>query len=437
MIKIESVEPESYAAELGLLAGDRLLSINNHDINDLVDYHRHIEVERLTLEVLRSDGELWELDLEKEPQEEFGLSVEHPQPRQCGNQCQFCFVHQLPKGMRRTLYIKDEDYRFSYLYGSYMTLTNLDEADLQRIIHDQLSPLYISVHATDHTLRRQLLGVDIREILPLIERLTAAGIELHCQIVLCPGLNDGDALRQTMKDLSHFYPNILSLAVVPVGLTKHRLRLPKLQPVSQDDAVASLNLIHRFQTDFLERYGARFVFAADEFYLLAKQPFPDVSSYEDFPQIENGVGMILQFRQQIDEVLAEAEELDLKKVILVTGVSFNPELEVFAKELGKKTTVELIVVAIENRFFGSDVTVAGLITGVDLLEQLKPLDLGDGVILPAVMFRDQGSLLLDDLDISELADLLQCPVIAVETSPWGVLDGLESLTDDGVEVVHA
>ena len=436
MVKIESVEPGSYAAELGLSAGDWLLSINDNDINDLVDYHRHIETGHFTLDVLHGDGELWEFSIEKETQEEFGLQVEHPQPRQCGNQCQFCFVHQLPKGMRCTLYVKDEDYRFSYLYGSYMTLTNLDENDLQRIIGDQLSPLYISVHATEHTLRSKLLGADIPEILPLIERLTTAGIELHCQIVLCPGLNDGDALCQTIEDLAKFYPKIISLAVVPVGLTKHRLRLPQLQKVGEKAALANLEVIHRYQDVFLRQKGSRFVFPADEFYLLAREPLPDFSHYEDFPQIENGVGLIVQFRQQIAEVLAEAEELELNRVTLVTGVSFQSELEQFAHKLAEVMAIELVVIAIDNHFFGTDVTVAGLVTGRDLLAQLGKLDLGDGVILPDVMLKDRGELFLDDVDIGELGEKLKCPVLAVETSPWGILDGLELLAGDGVEIIH-
>ena len=436
MVRIESVEPESYAAELGLLAGDRLLSINNNDVNDLVDYHRHIESGHFTLEILRGDGELWEIEIEKESQEEFGIRVEHPQPRQCGNQCQFCFVHQLPKGMRRTLYIKDEDYRFSYLYGSYITLTNLDESDLQRIISDQLSPLYISVHATEHGLREQLLGAEIPAILPLIEKLTAAGIDLHCQIVLCPGLNDDEALCRTIEDLSKFYPKIVSLAVVPVGLTKHRLRLPPLQKVRQGDAVAALNIIHHYQDIFLKQNDSRFVFPADEFYLLAKEPLPDFSSYEDFHQIENGVGLIAQFRQQIDEVLAEAEELELDRVTLVTGTSFEAELEQFAIQLAEETAIDLVVVAINNHFFGTDVSVAGLVTGSDLLDQLEKRDLGDGVILPDVMLKDQGELFLDDIDIDDLGKKLGCSVIAVETSPWGILDGLEHLAEDGIDVIH-
>ncbi|MDX2480035.1 MAG: DUF512 domain-containing protein [Desulfuromusa sp.] len=429
MLMIESVEPEGYAAELGLLAGDRLLSINGHELIDLVDYHLHIETARLQLEVLRENDDLWELDLEKEPLEDIGLTVEHPQPHQCGNQCLFCFVHQLPKGLRRTLYIKDEDYRFSYLYGSYITLTNLNEADLQRIIRDQLSPLYISVHATDHALREKLLGAKIPEIFPLLKRLVAAGIELHCQVVLCPGLNDGNALKQTIEDLSSLYPQVASLAVVPVGLTQYREKLPQLKKVTRQDAISCLWLIHQYQQDFLLHYGRRFVFPADEFYLLAEQPIPSFAEYENYPQIENGVGMISQFRQQEEEVLFETESLELDKITLITGCSFQDELLRFADLIGQKAGVELQVIAIENDFFGSDVTVAGLITGADLLSQLQDFPLGSGLLIPDVMLKDGERVFLDDKNIEDISSSLHVPVIAVESSPWGILDGLELLAE--------
>lgn len=436
MIRIEAVESGSYAAELGLLAGDRLLTINGHEITDLVDYYLYIEENKILLEVLRQDDELWELDLEKEAQEDLGLSVEHPQPHQCGNQCLFCFVHQLPKGLRRTLYIKDEDYRFSYLYGSYITLTNLAETDLQRIIRDKLSPLYISVHATDHTLREKLLGSKVPEILPLLKRLATAGIELHCQVVLCPGLNDGKVLKQTIEDLWRLYPQVVSLAVVPVGLTKYREKLPQLNKMTQPDAVSCLESIHQYQQKFLLQHNNRFVFPADELYLLAKQKIPPFVDYEDFPQLENGVGMIAQFRQQVAEVLLETELLELDKVTLVTGCLFQNELVDFAERLSLPAGVKLEVIAIKNDFFGSDVTVAGLITGADLLSQLQKMTLGDGVLIPDVMLKDGGQLFLDDMSIADIHSSLQVPVIAVETSPWGILDGLDLLRPEAVEVIQ-
>ncbi len=436
MLRVESVESGSYAAELGLLAGDRLLSINNHEITDIVDYHLHIGSKRLFLAVLRQDDDLWELELVKEEHEDFGIQVAHPQPRQCGNQCVFCFVHQLPKGMRQTLYIKDEDYRFSYLYGSYITLTNLSEADLQRIIRDQLSPLYISVHATDHLLREKLLGTKVPEILPLLRRLVSAGIELHCQVVLCPGINDGAALEQTIADLADFYPQLASVAIVPVGLTQFRKKLPQLKKVTADDAISSLSLIHKFQQEFLLRHETRFVFPADELYLLAGQQIPAYADYEDFPQIENGVGLIAQFQHQAAEVLLEAEVLELDKLTIITGVLFHDELVKFAEQFSLKTGVNLQVIAIENIFFGRDITVTGLVTGEDIVHQLKDLPLGDGLLIPDIMLKDGGELFLDDINIKKINDYLQVPVVVVESTPWGILDGAESMADNSVEIIH-
>ncbi len=434
MLKVESVESGSYAAELGLLVGDRLLTINGHEMTDLVDYHLLLETDRLLLEVLRDNDELWEFELEKEPQEDLGLAIEHPQPRQCGNQCIFCFVHQLPKGMRRTLYVKDEDYRFSYLYGSYITLTNLTESDLQRIIRDKLSPLYISVHATDHALREMLLGAKIPEILPLLKRLVLAGIELHCQVVLSPGINDGEALKQTIEDLADLHPYVASLAVVPIGLTQYREKLPQLKKMEWHDATSCLEVIHQYQQHFLRQFGCRFVFPADEIYLLAEQPIPPFADYENFPQIENGVGMIVQFRQQVAEVLLETQPLQLHKVTLITGCLFAEELKTFTDQMARKAGVELQVVAVQNDFFGSDVTVTGLITGTDLINQLQELSLGDGVLIPDVMIKDGEQLLLDDLSVDDISSFLQLPVFAVESSPWGILEGLEMLVDGPVEV---
>ncbi len=436
MLKVESVTSDSYAAELGVLAGDRLLSINGHEIVDLIDYYLTIETDHLVLEILRENDDLWEIELEKELQEDFGLTVEHPRPQQCGNQCLFCFVHQLPKGLRDTLYIKDEDYRFSYLYGSYITLTNLDENDLQRIIRDKLSPLYISVHATEHVLREKLLSAKVPEILPLLKRLTSAGIELHCQVVLCPGVNDGAALQQTIEDLSCLYPQVASLAVVPVGLTQYRGKLPQLKKVMWQDATACLELIHQYQQKFLAKHDSRLVFPADEFYLLAEQKIPSYVDYEDFNQIENGVGMIAQFRQQAVEVLQETEPLELDSITLITGRLFQNELVGFAEQLSLKAGVNLNVIAINNDFFGADITVTGLLTGTDLLSQLENLTLGEAILLPDVMLKDGGQLFLDDMSIEDLSSSLHLPVVVVETSPWGILDGLESLAAGSVEIIH-
>lgn len=436
MLQIEAVLAGSYAEELGLLAGDKLLTVNGREIHDLIDYHLSIEVAELRIDVLHQDEEVWEFDIQNDPYVDFGLVIAHPRPHQCGNKCLFCFVHQLPKGMRRSLYIKDEDYRFSYLYGSYITLTNLSEVDIQRIIKDQLSPLFISVHATDNQLREIMLGTKVPEIMPLLKRLTNAGIELNCQVVLCPGINDGNVLQQTICDLVALYPSVLSLAVVPVGLTKHRFNLPNLDSMTIPDAVKSLELIHTLQQKFLIEHGTRFVFPADEFYLLTQEQIPPATAYEDFSQLENGVGMIAQFRQQIDAVLEETEYNELDKIILVTGCSFQHELEAFASSLSEKCGVELVVVAIKNIFFGDSVTVTGLVTGNDLISQLQHVHLGSGVIIPEVMLKNEENIFLDDVTIEAVNLALQTPVIAVENSPWGILDGLEQLAVGGVEVIE-
>ena len=436
MLRIESVEPGSYAADLALQAGDRLVAINHRAIDDLIDYHQAIEAQQLDFEVLRQDDELWQLSLEKVADEDIGLELEHPQPKQCGNKCLFCFVHQLPKGLRRTLYIKDEDYRFSYLYGSYITLSNLQEADLQRIIRQQLSPLYISVHATDDNVRETLLGCPAPPIMPLLRRLTAAGIELHCQIVLCPEYNTGDILQQSIEDLAELFPQLVSLAVVPVGLTRHRQNLPKLRKLTQQEAAQALQLIHACQQKYLRQKASRFVFAADEIYLQAEKEFPELNEYEDLAQLENGVGLIPQFRLQAEEVLLEAEELDLNRVTLVTGHSFADELQGFVQRLSLRTGVELQVVPIENHFFGTQVTVTGLLSGADLLQQLQGRDLGAGVLLPDVLLKEGEQLLLDNLTLDDLCERLQVPVLPVESTPWGVLDGLEQLTDGPVDIIR-
>lgn len=436
MLRIENIEPGSYAADLQLQPGDRLVSVNRRVINDLVDYHQALDAERLSLEVFRQDGEIWDVTLEKERFEELGLGFAHPQPNQCGNNCLFCFVHQLPKGLRRSLYVKDEDYRFSYLYGSYITLSNLQEADLERIIEQQLSPLYVSVHATDEAVRARLLGRTTPAIQPLLQRLTSAGISLHCQIVLCPGYNDGAVLRQSIEDLAALHPGVASLAVVPVGLTRHRQNLPPLQKLTPAQAVDALELIQRLQQDYLVRLGSRFVFAADEIYLQAQRPLPPLDAYEELPQLENGVGLIAQFRQQAEEVLLEADSLDLVRATLVTAHSFAAELSRFAERLALRVGAELDVIAIENEFFGSEVTVTGLLTGADLRRQLAGQDLGDGLLIPDVLLKQGEELFLDDMTLEQLEAELLCPVQVVETSPWGILDGLEALSADPLDIIR-
>jgi putative radical SAM enzyme (TIGR03279 family) len=430
MLEIVSIEPGSIADELGLQPGDRLVRVNGEQINDLVDYLIEEPNELLQVEVERADGELWELDIEHDSGEPLGLLLPHPEPKLCGNNCIFCFVHQLPRGMRRTLYIKDEDYRFSYLYGAYVTLTNLSEDDLTLILRKQLSPLYISVHAVDNALRQRLLDKPAPDVMPLIRALIDGGIELHTQVVVCPGINDGVQLERTLRELSAFAPGVKSLAIVPVGLTGHRQRLPELRVHTREEAAELVGWVGERQTELLTRLGTRFIFAADELYLSAEEDFPPLESYEELSQIENGVGLIPVFRMQADEVIKAAQPLELPPVSLVTGVSAATEILGFARKLIEKCGIDLRVHVVENHFFGGDVTVAGLLTGQDLLEQLANVDLGQILLVPDVMLREGEDVFLDDVRISDLADHLQVEVEVIPTNPWGVWDMLETLNEE-------
>ena len=435
MIAIERIEPGSFADEAGLCPDDLLVTINALPMNDLVDYYRALEEDHLVIEVFRQ-GEILVVECEKFEGEEIGLEVAHPQPLQCGNQCLFCFVHQLPKGLRSSLYIKDEDYRFSYLYGSFITLTNVSEADLQRITAEKLSPLYISVHATDPRVRNHLLGCQVPALVPLLERLAAADIQMHCQIVLCPGINDGAVLQQTIDTLASLYPQVASIAVVPVGLTRYRQRLPALQVPSQTEAVHCLAQIDAYQRKFAEKLGTRLVYAADEMYQLAATSLPALDAYEDLPQLENGVGLVAQFCVEAEEVLLEAEPLDLAAAVVVTGQSFFAPMQGIAERLGLRTGVDIEVVAIDNDFFGASVTVAGLVTGIDLVNQLRGIIKGRPLLLPDVMLKADEERFLDDMHIDELRSALGVSVAVVDSSAWGLLEGLELVAQGPIDVIR-
>jgi len=429
MLSIQSVAPGSIAEELELQPGELLLAVNGQPLRDFLDYVRLTrQVEELTLDVRRADGEEWELALEKDADEELGLEIEHPQPTQCGNNCLFCFVQQLPRGLRPTLYVKDEDYRFSYLYGAYVTLSTISEEEVERILTDHLSPLYVSVHASDEELRARLLGrKTLPPLFPLLERLIAGGIEIHTQIVLCPGLNDGLALEKTVTDLGQLLPGILSLALVPVGLTGHRAHLPPLRTHSREEARALLELVEKWQQAFLAQGNSRFVFAADEFYLKAGVDFPPLAAYETLPQYENGVGMIPLFREEAAEVLKAAQPLPPFMVDCLTGASFYPEMKKFAAALSAKTGVKIVVHEVENHFFGGEVTVTGLLTGADIVAALQGQLQSTILLLPDVVFRDGEDLFLDNISPEELGATLHVEIFPIAANPWGIAQALEMI----------
>ncbi len=429
MLEILAVEPGSIAAELELESGDCILAINGHPVRDLLDFQLYIHVEELLLEVQKKDGELWELDIEKDAPDSLGMQLPHPEPTQCGNNCIFCFVHQLPSGMRHTLYVKDEDFRFSYLYGSYVTLTNIGEAEIQRILEQKLSPLYVSVHTTDDQLRTEMLGRKGPAILDLLRQLTAGGIEVHTQIVLCPGINDGAQLEKTMEDLFSLYPGVASLAVVPVGLTGYRERLPELRTPNADETLQVIETIHAYQKTFLEKAGTRFVFAADELYLKAGIEFPPIGAYEDLAQIENGVGFIPQFREEAEEALLEARPLGLPEVSTFTGESAKGELRRFVDRLSSRVEATIHLHPVQNRFFGGQVSVTGLITGRDVVEQLRGKPLGQMLLVPDVVLKEGEDVFLDDLSLEELGKELSVAVRKIASTPWGLLDALEDMAE--------
>lgn len=428
MVKISEIVPGSIADSLDLQVGDGFITINRRPVLDFLDVLLAEKEQSLTVEIEKENGEIWQLDIDKETNDSIGVALEHPEPSHCGNNCIFCFVHQLPKGMRRTLYVKDEDYRYSYLYGSYITLTNLTEEDLSRIVEQKLSPLYISVHATDESLRSRILGKPVPAIMPILQRLVEAGIELHTQIVVCPEINDGDALKASVEQLASLSPGIRTLALVPVGLTEHRHQLTKLRLSTGEEAEILLASVARWQEHYLKISDSRFVFAADEFYLKAGKEFPELSAYEDLAQLENGVGMIPVFRDEAQEAMTEADSLSCPvEFSIVTGQAFGPELKTFLDALAAKTDCVAHLHVIENRFFGPSVSVAGLLTGKDIVDQLSGKKLGSVLLIPDVMMRDGENLFLDGVTPTQVEDQLACKVIVFSARPLGLLESIEAL----------
>jgi len=423
---VDRVMPGSIAEELEIEPGDRLISLNGHPLRDVIDYNYYGADDLLVLELEKADGELWELEVEREEGEPLGITFPAPAPARCGNNCVFCFVHQLPKGLRRPLYVKDEDYRLSFLYGNYVTLANIGREELERIKEQRLSPLYVSVHATEPALREELLGKSgILPILEVMRELAEARITMHCQVVLCPGLNDGEVFARTVEDLARLHPLVASLAVVPVGLTGHRSKLPELAPLTREYAASFVTEWGEKAQTLADRLGEQFLFLADEFYLKGELPFPPLESYGELPQLENGVGMIPLFLSEAEQVLEEAEPLAAPRVTLVTGESPYRYLAGFLERLSQATGDSLSPVAVPNRLFGPSVTVTGLVCGRDIVAALREAELGELVFVPDVMMKEGEGVFLDDLTVEDLERELGRPVVVVEATPFGIYQALE------------
>jgi putative radical SAM enzyme (TIGR03279 family) len=427
-VVVAHVRPRTAAAAAGLARGDRVLAINGHGLRDAIDFQFHAADEALELRVER-DGTALTLALARRGAD-LGVELEPPRAGEiatCANKCVFCFIHQLPKGMRRSLYVKDDDFRLSFLHGNYITLTDLDEAALERIVEQRLSPLYVSVHATDPELRHLLLGRPrvSAAILPRLERLAKAGIRIHAQIVLCPDWNDGAHLERTVVDLAPLHPQVATTAIVPVGLTRHRERLPALRSLTPAEARTLIAAVESWQHRWLRELGSRFVFLADEIYLLAGQALPPARAYEGFPVVEDGIGLVRRFEDGFARALARRPPPPVRGgVTLVTGEMFGRRLGALLSGAGLDRA-GVRVAAVPNDFFGRAIGVAGLLTGQDVRRHLAALpDLGRTVLLPAVTVRDADGIFLDDLTPADLARDLGVAVRVVDPSPTALLSAL-------------
>ena len=408
MVEVVNIEANSISEDLGLQIGDKVLKVNGREITDALDYRFHVSAEQVNLLVQRGNEKLI-YEIEKEYDDDLGLELEDLEMRSCGNKCIFCFVFQNPKGLRKPLYFKDEDYRFSFLYGHYTTLTNATQADLNRIVEQKLSPLYISVHVTEPKLRKMMLGINFDDhLFEKFDFLINNGIELNCQIVLCPGLNDGLYLEQTINDLRLYYPMVKSIAIVPVGLTKHRKNLYPINPVTKEYGLRTITEIDEKRKLLRKELGSYFVYLSDEFYIRTNTPIPNNNYYEDFYQLENGVGLSRDLINTFEEEYLKLKNhiFDPAKFSLVTGVLGSQVLEkYFSKKLNELPNSNFEIHPILNQFYGSSITVSGLLVGQDIYNQLRDKSLGDYVILPPRCLNDNG-VFLDDWTLQQLEEKL-------------------------------
>lgn len=421
---ITRVLPDSIAAEIGFEVGDRLISINGQKPRDLIDYQFLCADEVLELEVLDAVGKSHQVEIEKDYDEDLGLEFESALFDgliQCNNRCPFCFIDQQPPGMRQTLYLKDDDYRLSFLYGSYLTLTNLSEREWQRIEQMRLSPLYVSVHATEPDVRTRLLkNTRAGQILQQLEWFQARRLQIHAQVVVCPGINDGEHLTRTLLDLAQFHrdevPAVASVAVVPVGLTRFRPTEDELIPVTPQKAKEVIAQVQELQTKFRQEFGSTFAWLADEWFLIAGQPLPPESHYEDYPQIGNGVGSIRQFLKQFRTAAKQLPEkiAHSRRFVWVVGNAVEQAFQPVLTRLNQVEGLTIEMVAIASEYWGQSITVTGLLTGHDLLQALQGRDLGDGILLPSLMLKHDEARFLDDVTVESVAQQLGTRILPVQ-----------------------
>ena len=427
---IKTIEPGSIAEELELEPGDELLRVNGEIIEDVFDYHFQTNDTYLELTIRKKDGEEWDLEIEKEYDEEIGITFENEfmdQYRSCSNNCIFCFIDQMPPGMRPTLYFKDDDSRLSFLQGNYITLTNMSDHDIDRIIRYHLAPINISFQTTNPELRCKMLHNRFAgEALKKVDILYQGGIEMNGQIVLCRGVNDGEELERSIRDLTQYLPLLRSVSVVPVGLSKYRDGLYPLEPFTKEEAKEVIRTIEKWQKKVYAEYGIHFIHAGDEWYLLAEEEVPEEERYDGYLQLENGVGMLRLLFNEFEEGYAKLESGEHQEEIsLATAKLAYPYLERMAKKMEEKYEgLKVHTYCIRNDFFGERITVSGLITGQDLIAQLKDKPLGDRLILPAVMFKSGEEVFLDDITKTQAEDALQIPINIVKSSGYDLVDAI-------------
>ena len=430
---ISSVAPGSIAQEMGIEPGDRLLEVNGKSPEDVFDYRYLMNEEEILVLIRKANGEEWELEIEKEYEDDLGIEFENglmDDYRSCRNKCIFCFIDQLPKGMRSTLYFKDDDSRLSFLQGNYLTLTNMSEHDIDRIIQYKLSPINISFQTMNPELRCKMLHNRFAgEIFDKVKRLKDAGIIMNGQIVLCRGVNDGAELERSIRELTAYMPQLASVSVVPVGLTRYRDGLYPLEPFTKEDACEVLDLIHGWQEKLYKEWGNHFIHVGDEWYILAERPIPEEKTYDGYLQLENGVGMVRLLDEEVAQTLAGMTGDDRKiHRTIATGELAAPFLRKHVESVRKKyPNVDIQVFAIKNEFFGGKITVAGLITGTDLISQLKGKDLGDRLLLTNHMLKSGEPVFLDDVTVDDVQNALQIKVSIVESSG---ADFVSSLIED-------
>ena len=433
MVTVTGVSKNSLAERIGVRAGDKLVSLNGNEIGDVLDYRYYLAEETVTLSLLRN-GETLALTVKKDTYDDIGLLFETPlmdKKHSCKNKCIFCFIDQLPKGLRETLYFKDDDSRLSFLHGNYITLTNMTDKDIDRIVKMRFSPINISVHTTNPTLRVAMMkNKRAGEVLSYIGRIADAGLSIHAQIVLCKGWNDGEELLRTMRDLSRYHEAIDSVSVVPAGLTRFREGLTPLSPYTKEEAREIISAVDAFGNEMKQKYGSRIFACADELYIRAEMPLPEEDYYEGYPQIENGVGMMTSMEDEVAFILDDIREnKTLKAVKRRVSVATGTAAYEYMKKLSGRVAevfpnIAVDVYEVKNRFFGESVTVAGLLTGKDYKEQLRDKPLGDALLLSETSLRNEDGLFLCGMTKDELSESLGVPVVLVEASGASFLSAL-------------